>query len=509
MRNLITIFLVFAGINFYAQSWPGFSNPQEYDYTLHTFDGNTVPPSTVFFADFNNDGHIDFLLDGNVLGQSRSGDYLPNAYFFINKGDGTFKNENLFNKGNRHRIITDVADFNKDGNQDLLVADFWGNGFRLYTGDGNLKFNQSIYKRTNTHGGTTKFADLDNDGDLDIVSVSAGSGVPVNIRLYENKNGTLAAPRVFRYSYQDAVFYNNLQIEDIDGDNRLDIFLSIWEGDADHIILYQTGNWQFMNLVENYYRTQITGRSSMCQLVDYNEDGYMDYLFNQPGMQTADPRWFTEFKVWIGKKEGFSLFPFHKDADHRVIHPEFRSARLWFPDLNADGKNDLVTYEHLYELGDTPKPIMAYIKKDTHDYMLSQTLENKVSQIKNYNFNGGLGFHDLNKDGSPDMVAIREKNVYVYLNKHQMVAPPEPEKNEAFVIYPTPTTGQITVKSGNNDGNIKKIKIYNVKGQLVRRIEGVDSNTKRISVAALSAGTYFLIAELDSGKEEHAKFVKF
>lgn len=75
------LFLSFFLVPFlvFAQSFKGFNEPQHYDYKPHLFEDDQKAPSNVFFADFNGDGHKDFVIDGAIYGQSFTGDYLPQA----------------------------------------------------------------------------------------------------------------------------------------------------------------------------------------------------------------------------------------------------------------------------------------------------------------------------------------------------------------------------------------------------------------------------------------------
>lgn len=170
-KKLLFLSLFIVPFLVFAQSFKGFNDPTHYVYKPHLHDDDQKAPSNVFFADFNGDSHQDFVIDGAIFGQSLTGDYMPNASFFINKGDGTFEKELVYNKGSRHRIISDVKDYDTDGSMDILMGDFWGNSFKMVSVSKQLNFSSFRNTPTNTHGGTTKFADLDGDNDLDIVSI--------------------------------------------------------------------------------------------------------------------------------------------------------------------------------------------------------------------------------------------------------------------------------------------------------------------------------------------------
>lgn len=95
-KKLLFLSLFLIPFLVFAQSFKGFDDPTHYVYKPHLHDDDQKAPSNVFFADFNGDGHKDFVIDGAIFGQSLTGDYMPNASFFINKGDGTFEKELVY-----------------------------------------------------------------------------------------------------------------------------------------------------------------------------------------------------------------------------------------------------------------------------------------------------------------------------------------------------------------------------------------------------------------------------
>lgn len=74
-----------------------------------------------------------------------------------------------------------------------------------------------------------------------------------------------------------------------------------------------------------------------------------------------------------------------------------------------------------------------------------------------------------------------------------------------FSAYPNPGRDVITVKSANE---LKSVKVYDVAGKLIQKIEMQNSFTKNIDIANLTKGVYILKAESKTGENYTSKFVK-
>ncbi|MHA7059008.1 FG-GAP repeat domain-containing protein [Aquimarina sp. M1] len=70
---------------------------------------------SVTLADINKDGWTDLYI---------ANDYLDKDHFYINKGDGTFIDsiDSMFFHMSRNSMGSDIADFNNDGNLDLILT---------------------------------------------------------------------------------------------------------------------------------------------------------------------------------------------------------------------------------------------------------------------------------------------------------------------------------------------------------------------------------------------------
>lgn len=124
--------------------------------------------------DFNGDGRPDIVV---MMAQAREGLYL-----FVNQGNGDFKMETVLEFPPTWGLAGfELADFNKDGRLDLLVANGDNgdlalplkayHGVRIYLNEGANRFREAFYYPM--HGAYKAAArDFDADGDLDVAAIA-------------------------------------------------------------------------------------------------------------------------------------------------------------------------------------------------------------------------------------------------------------------------------------------------------------------------------------------------
>lgn len=207
-------------------SW--FENKGDDRYEEHVLFDKTGPIHCQPF-DFDGDGHLDL---GVLVAQ-----HTEAFYIFKNDGKGNFISEVVFQKQPAfgHNYF-ELADFNGDGRQDLLVVNGDNgeyasplkryHGIRIYLNRGGTRFEEAWFFPLN--GATKAVArDFDGDGDLDIAAISFFPDYENNPResfvYLENRGGFDFAPFTFRECISGR--WVTMDVGDLDGDGDLDIYL--------------------------------------------------------------------------------------------------------------------------------------------------------------------------------------------------------------------------------------------------------------------------------------------
>ena len=207
-------------------SW--FENLGEEKFTEHVlFDKPGAVKSVAH--DFNKDGHLDIMA---LFGQETDGMLL-----FTNDGKGKFTQTEIFRRAPTYgHAYFELADFNADGEMDLLVAngdngDYESppkpyHGVRIFLNKSG-KFEQAYFFPQ--HGAFKAVArDFDGDGDLDIASASFfpdyNSSPRESFVMLENKGGMKFEPSTFAQCI--AGRWLTMDAEDLDDDGDIDIALA-------------------------------------------------------------------------------------------------------------------------------------------------------------------------------------------------------------------------------------------------------------------------------------------
>lgn len=171
-----------------------------------------------------------------------------------------------------------VIDYNNDGREDLFITDKRANyPNRLYRGNGNGTFTRITTGDIVTDRAqsvTSAWADFDNDGDQDVVV--ANNTQKANFFYINNGNGTFTKNTTAGFT-QSVGYYHHVSWVDIDNDGRLELFLGnywptrfneLWKRNSDNVWELQTNN----------ILSQTQGSGVGATWADYDNDGYMDLL---------------------------------------------------------------------------------------------------------------------------------------------------------------------------------------------------------------------------------------
>jgi hypothetical protein len=157
-------------------------------------------------ADFNKDGRVDVVVAAEIDDQ---------IAILLGKGDGTFDVPTYYQTSAPYVRSPHVADFNGDGNLDLEVCVSVANIVSIYPGNGDGTFASPLSVAT-VAPLYSAVGDVNRDGKLDLV-VAGGTG-DTSLKIFlGNGDGTFQAPQTI---YSD---YGPVEVADLDRDGRLDV----------------------------------------------------------------------------------------------------------------------------------------------------------------------------------------------------------------------------------------------------------------------------------------------
>lgn len=298
-----------------------------------------------------------------------------------------------------------VADFNKDGFEDLFFA---GNlvSSKLYLNNGKIEPFSFLDKTAEAGVGTNVWVngitivDIDQNGWDDIYcSVSGGkSGVNRANLLFLNKgvdkNGTLRfEEKAAQYRLNDTTHTIQSAFFDYDGDNDLDVFMMVnhptgyLDSEANRIkVIAETGDPEHSDRLyrndgvdeqSNIIYTDVSQEAGITlegfglglAINDFNEDG-------RPDIFVAND-YVTNDIIYINNGNG----TFTDRIREYVNHTSFASMGVDVADINNDGKQDFMVLDMLPEKDDGMK--MMYPAANH----ISFNMRKKIGYLNQYNRN--------------------------------------------------------------------------------------------------------------------------
>jgi uncharacterized membrane protein len=350
-------------------------------------------------ADLNGDGKLDLVFaDQHGLTGTSGG-----ALVFLGNGDGTFGSGQSYSSGGygTHSVV--LADVNKDGKLDLVMANQCAtsslcgrtdNGqVAILLGNGDGTF-QPVQTYNSGGSGTYSIAvaDLNADGNLDVV-VANGNSSTFTV-LLGNGDGTFQSATSFA---SGGYFPTSLAVTDVNGDGKPDVLVSNFCPDStcgsNGVISVQLGDGHGSFTPFQSYSSG-GNRAGPLALADLNGDGKLDIAVQNLCATGATPQncLTGTMGVLLGNGDGTFQAPTTTSLLSGYTGSSFQLA---VTDFDGDGKLDIAMGPAGVLLGNGDGTFQAPL-------VLSAA---------------GVGFvpGDFNGDGKMDL-AVGGGNVVVLLN---------------------------------------------------------------------------------------------
>ena len=494
MKYSLTLLTTFLSLSLSQYCFAQFlvSNPIE---TLFTTVEDGERMLNTFSYDFNKDGILDLALDGGMT-YPQSAEFYPasNAIILIGNGDGTFTQSATsinYATGSINNLfaISDFADYNQDGNVDMLVYSFWNNGFYLYDGNDNgfMTFDAPTFFSCSTHGYEAIFIDYDADGDLDIVSASSGSHNPLLLHVFDNTNNSFTHNV---YGDVNTIGYSlDFKHGDANGDGRMDFFMP---DDGGFTLFTQNANKSFeMEFYQEGWNNPLGQLRAHKLLMDVNHDGSDDVI--------AYNRQFEKLDVFnsSGSPVLFDLSsnPNNSSPEIRhIISDYLYGGFMYSHDMDLDSNTDIVFVQsngsNLDSLVIALDPFNINNSHQVQAIPLGADCSTETGR--------GMLFEDFDNNGLDDICFLGSDNkVRVILNMSPIIGINnfQTQLTEGLV-YPNPNTGVFFIDSTIPLNTIEKVQVLNLSGQLI--YESSTPKQHQINIEEMLSGAYIVVIKLDS-----------
>ncbi len=330
-------------------------------------------PSSVQIADVNRDGRPDLVV-------ANAGSDEVTVLLGDGRGGFTPAPGSPYPAGHSPNDVA-VADLNHDGNLDLVFANHETSYLTILLGDGRGGFSPApsspltVHSRPHPHG--VAAADLDGDGHLDLVTDSWGEN-KVTVLFGDGKGGFSSPGTTFDVGPHP---YQRVRAADLNGDGRADIVTTNLDG-ASVTVLLSTGRRGVAPASGSPFPAG--GKPFGLAIGDVNGDGRPDLVVGNWGGHPEDSS-FDAVNVLLGDgKGGFSPLP---GSPLKAGHAP---ARVAVGDLNGDGIGDIA--------------VANYVGDDVTIFFGGKRGLRRGPTLKAGHRPEGIAIGDLNGDGRGDIV---------------------------------------------------------------------------------------------------------
>jgi hypothetical protein len=328
---------------------------------------------SVEIADLNRDSFPDIVVANtqdssvSVLLNNGKGDFTPatGSPFFTNRNPNDIA----------------IADFNRDGNPDLGIANTEISTLTALLGNGKGQFQPAplspfhVHSRPHTHG--IAVADFNGDGYLDLATDDWAENKVLII--FGNKDLGFGNETFYPVGNRP---YQRLRTADVNGDGKPDLITTNLEGNNATVLLGQ-GNGQFREAPGSPFAC---GSAPFGVAIgDVNGDGHPDLaIVNSPTI-TAESQ--GQDGLWILLGDGAGGFRTMKGSPFRTGKSP---SRLAIGDLDGDGIDDIA--------------VTNYNDKSITIFYMGKQGVRRSETLPAGNHPDGIAIADLNGDGKKDIV---------------------------------------------------------------------------------------------------------
>ena len=399
-------------------------------------------PQSAVVADVNGDGKPDLVV-ANRCGTSNCMSSLGSVAVLLGNGDGSFQAPIAYSSGGWNATSVTVADVNRDGKPDLVVAHQCANstactngvlGVLLGNGDGTFQAAQS-YSSGGQYGVAVAIADFNGDSKPDLVvanecPISSTCTNSVVAVLLGNGDGSFQPAVVYASGGEGASF---VTVADLNGDGKLDAVVVNQTTDANSNngivgVLLGNGDGSFQSVVA--YGSG-GGFASSVAIADVNGDGRPDLLVANWCPSTASTACDTDMGavgVLLGNGDGTFQAPSSYQSGGQLANS------VAVADVNGDGHPDLVVANEctISGCGDGIVTVLLGVGNGTF-----------LPPTASYDSGGSNALlviaQDLNGDGRTDLLVL----------------------NECVTAC---TSGVVSILLGNSDGTFRGTPTYTSAG---------------------------------------------
>lgn len=235
-------------------------------------------PASLAVADFNRDGNLDLVVV-NQCGENTKceNEGLPGTVsILLGNGDGTFRPRMDFATGKGPESVV-VGDFNRDSKVDLAVTNNGDNTVSILLGKGDGTFQTHMDYGTGSQPWGIAAGDFNGDGQLDLAVADIYPDLTVSL-LLGNGDGTFRA----RVDYPTGSQPEGVVAADFNDDGKVDLAVTASQSDAVSVLL-GNGDGTFRTYVDY---SAGSGPYSLA-VADVNRDGKPDLVIAAPGDNAA------------------------------------------------------------------------------------------------------------------------------------------------------------------------------------------------------------------------------